>query len=161
DNGISPSAVVQGIETAPTNEYLTDLVKAMYQHYLKRTPDAGGLKFWVNQLLASGSIAGTVASITSSPEYFADQGGTNTGFVNSLSTDVLGGGPDPGGQAHWVGILNGGGSRNQAALALQSSTEYLTDLVNGGPWTPYNPLTNWGGYFPEFLHRTADSDGLN
>jgi hypothetical protein len=127
---------------------------------MKRAPDADGLKFWVNRLLQSGSIAGTVASMLSSPEYFADQGGTNAGFVNSLFSDVLGRASDPGGQAFWVGFLNGSGSRNQAALALQSSKEYLTDLVNGGPWTPYNPLTNWGGYYPQFLHRTADSDGL-
>jgi hypothetical protein len=60
-----------------------------------------------------------------------------------------------------VEFLNGGGSRNQAPLALQNSKEYLTDLVNGGPWTAYDPLTNWGGYYPQFLHRTADPDGLN
>jgi uncharacterized repeat protein (TIGR03803 family) len=161
DSGISPSAVVLAIETAPSNEYLTDLVIAMYQHYLKRAPDAGGLQTWVNRLVQSGSIAGTVASIVSSPEYFANQGGTNTGFVNGLYTDVLGRAPDPGGQAFWVEFLNGGGSRNQAPLALQNSKEYLTDLVNGGPWTAYDPLTNWGGSYPQFLHRTADSDGLN
>lgn len=161
DSGVSPSSVVQAIETAPSNEYLTDLVTAAYQHYLKRTPDAGGLKFWVNQLVQSGSIAGTIASMVSSPEYFADQGATNTGYINGLYTDVLGRAPDPSGQAFWVGALNGGGARNQAPLAFQSSKEYLTDLVNGGPWTPYNPLTNWGGYFPQLLHRSANSDELN
>ena len=43
------------------------------------------------------------------------------------------------------------------ALDFLTSTEYRADLVNGGPWAPYNPLTNWGGYYPEFLRRSANS----
>ncbi len=161
DSGVSPSAVVQEIEQAPLNEYPTDVVTALFQHYLRRAPDAVGLNIWVNQLVGGASIESVTASIVGSPEYFAHQGSTNAGFVNGLYSDVLGRPADAGGQALWVGFLNGGGSRNQAALAFQSTTEYWTDLLKGGPWTAYNPLTNWGGYYPEFLHRTADAGGLN
>ena len=161
DSGVSPSAVVLAIEQAPSNEYQTDVVTALFQHYLKRAPDAAGLNNWVNQLVGGVSIESVTASILGSPEYFADQGGTNTGFVNGLFNDILGRSADPGGLSFWVAFLNGGGSRNQAALDFLTSTEYRTDLLNGGPWTAYNPLTNWGGYYPEFLHHAADSGGLN
>jgi uncharacterized repeat protein (TIGR03803 family) len=161
DSGISPSAVVQEIEQAPSNEYPTDVVTALYRHYLRRTPDAAGLNNWVNQLVGGASIESVTASILGSPEYFADLGGKNTGFVNGLFNDILGRPADPGGLSSWVAFLNGGGSRNQAALEFLTSTEYRTDLLNGGPWDTYNLLTNWGGYYPEFLHHTADSGGLN
>ena len=84
DSGVSPSAVVLAIEQAPSNEYYTDVVTALFQHYLKRAPDAGGLKIWVNQLIGGGSIESVTASILGSPEYFSEQGGTNTGFVTGL-----------------------------------------------------------------------------
>jgi Domain of unknown function (DUF4214) len=161
DSGVSPATVVLAIEQAPLNEYQTDVVTALFQHYLKRAPDAGGLNNWVNQLVGGASIESVTASILGSPEYFAGQGGTNTGFVNGLFHDVLGRPADAGGLSTWLAILNGGGSRNQVALEFLTSTEYRTDLLNGGPWTAYNPLTNWGGYYPEFLHRTADPGGLN
>jgi uncharacterized repeat protein (TIGR03803 family) len=161
DSGVSPSTVVQEIEQAPLNEYPTDVVTALYRHYLTRAPDAAGLNTWVNQLVGGASIESGTASILGSPEYFADLGGTNTGFVNGLYSGILGRQTDPGGLSSWVAFLNGGGSRSQAALSFLTSTEYRTDLLNGGPWFTYNLLTNWGGYYPEFLRHSADSGSLN
>ncbi|MEF2975712.1 DUF4214 domain-containing protein [Subtercola sp. YIM 133946] len=45
-------------------------VSAMYQHYLGRVPDAGGLALWANYDLAVGDSA-TRSGLTGSDEYFA------------------------------------------------------------------------------------------
>lgn len=159
-NAEGPSAaptVVAGVEGS--TEYLGDVVTALYEHYLGRVPDSGAAG-WVDQLLAGASIESVTASILASAEYYGDSGGTNTGFVKNLYSEVLGRGADSAGLAAWVNYLNAGGSRYQAALGFLTSTEYHDDLLDGGPWKAYSPLTNYGGYYPEFLHRSGDSGGM-
>jgi Domain of unknown function (DUF4214) len=44
------------------------------------------------------------------------------------------------------------------ALGFLTSPEYETDLVQGTAFQ-YAPL--WEGFYPEFLHRSADPAGLS
>ena len=110
DAGVAPSAVVLDIEQAPGNEYQTHVVISLYQHYLGRTLDPGSQN-WVNQLAGGVSIESVTASILASPEYFADKGGTNAGYVNGLYTDVLGRSADSAGFNGWLAALNSGAFR--------------------------------------------------
>jgi hypothetical protein len=153
NNGMTPAAVVQAIESS--TEYLTDVMTALYQHYLHRAPEGPGLQGWVSALQGGMTIENVTALILSSPEYFADQGGANPGFVQGLYQEVLGRTASAGEIQIWATNLNKGETRAQVALTFLTSNEYQTDLVKGGPWTPYNPETNWGGYYLEFLSHAG------
>ncbi len=153
NNGMAPAAVVLAIESS--KEYLTDVMTALYQHYLQRAPEGPGLNGWVSILQSGETIENVTAMILSSSEYFADQGGANSGFVQGLYQEMLGRTASAGEVQVWVTNLNQGETRAHAAFAFLSSNEYRTDLVKGGPWTPYNPETNWGGYYPEFLSHAG------
>ena len=98
------------------------------------------------------------ADILGSAEYFNDQGMTNLGFVKGLYPGSAW--PArlvPAEWNAWVTVLSTGTTRTQVAFDFLTSQEYRTDLVAGGPWTPYLPITNWGGYYPEFLLRPGSS----
>ena len=114
--GTAPAAVVQEIEQSP--EYLNDVVRALYQHYLNRAPDSGGLTALTGQLAGGVSIESVTAEILSSPEYFNDKGGNNTAFVQGLYQDVLGRTGSPTDVQGWVNALNSGATRDQVALRL-------------------------------------------
>jgi hypothetical protein len=156
--GTSPAAMIQAIEG--TTEYLNDMVKALYQHYLGRTADAAALAGWTSALAGGTSIEQVTADILSSGEYFSDQGNTNSGFVQGLYQQILGRTASASEVQTWVNALNGGATRTQVALAFLTSTEYRTDLVAGGPSPNYPYYPNWGGYYPELLRWSADPGGL-
>ena len=97
-------------------------------------------------MAAGTTVEQVTASLIASPEFYAKQGGTNTGFTQGLYQSVLGRTADSGGLNAWVAFLNNGGSRYQAALSFLTSTEYRTDLVQ------YDYTT--------YLLRSADKAGL-
>ena len=119
----------------------------MYSLYLQRTPDAGGLQFWVDFLHAGGTLEDVAAELTASQEYFVLEGGTNQGFVTGLYQDVLRRIPSTGEVAGWETLLDNGIPRLDVSLAFLTSQEYRTDLVQADYMT--------------FLLRPADTDGLS
>ncbi len=160
NNGASPSSVVLCIEGS--SEYLGEIVNGLYQHYLNRPADAGGLASWTAALSGGTTFESVTASIVGSSEYFGLQNSNNLTFVQSLYQNILGRTGNSSEWQTWVSLINSGTSRTQVATTFLTSTEYRTDLITGGPTTlgtfPYSP--NWEGYYPEFLGRQADADGL-
>jgi hypothetical protein len=160
NNGASPSSVVLSIQGS--SEYLSLVVNALYEHYLDRPADAGGLASWTAVLSGGTTIESVTASIVGSSEYFTLVGNTNTAYVTSLYTNILGRTGSEAEIQSWVNQIQSGTSPTQVATTFLTSTEYRTDLITGGPTTlgtfPYAP--NWEGYYPEFLGRQADPDGL-
>jgi hypothetical protein len=127
DNGATPASVVFGIES--TQEYLSDQVVAIYVHYLNRQPDPVGETFWTTFLTAGGTFEQLAEGLTTSPEYFQNNGGTNTGFVTALYQDVLSRTPSQAELDGWVNALNNGASRLSVSVAFLTSTEYRTNLI--------------------------------
>jgi hypothetical protein len=158
--GTNASDVVEDIERS--TEYLNNVVEALYQHYLNRPADPGGLSAWTSALTQGQSIEQVTADILASPEYFNQQTSpSNASFVASLYQNVLGRSVSPAEMQGWVNALNGGASRGQVAMGFLTSPEYRAELVNAGGWVPYVPTTNWGGYYHEFLLRPADPTSLS
>ncbi len=130
-----------------STEYRTTLVNGLYQHYLHRAGEAGGVSGWVNALGGSATDEGIAAAFIGSAEYFANHGGTNTGYIKAFYQDVLGRGPDAG-ASYWVDRLNRGLiSRAGVASAFMGSLEYRTDVVNG--------------IFSKYLRRGGDPGGVS
>ncbi|HVX15512.1 MAG TPA: DUF4214 domain-containing protein [Pirellulales bacterium] len=133
--GASDAAIAQTIADSP--EARTFIVDNAYQTYLGRAPDAGGLSFWLSQLSAGMSDEVFVSLIASSAEYYADNGGTSSGYITALYRDILQRTSTPSQPEidYWVTQLarstrGAAQARADIALAFQESTEYRTLLID-------------------------------
>jgi uncharacterized protein YkwD len=125
-------------------EYDRRVVTTIYQQYLHRSPDPGGLASAVAALQGGSSEAAIRQAILSSSEYYNDQGGTPLGYVQGLFNDVLGrayNDPPPG----WVGLAATGNLAAVAAGILRSN-EASTDVASA--------------LYRTYLRRDADPAGL-
>ena len=126
-----------------SSEYAGHWVSCVYETFLQRAPDAGGLQFWAQQLGRPGSQQGpgeqaVLAALVSSPEYVSLHGGANDGWIEGLYQDVLGRIADAGGSTFWLQLANAPGmDRTQFARVFLSSTEAVHKLLNANyPATP-------------------------
>lgn len=144
--GGSRTAVAAGIMNS--QEYRTIVVNNLFMKYLNRSADPGGLATYTAFLAAGGTDEQVAAALIGSQEYLLNRGnGNNTGFLSALYQDVLNRPIDASGLATFTQFLANGGTRTQVASILLSSTEYLTNLVQG--------------FYQRYLRRPADSTGLN
>lgn len=127
DGRASPASVLLGIQA--TREYLNDQLILIYNRYLQRNPDTGGLQFYLSFLQGGGTFEAVIEQLVSSPEYFNLQGGTNQGFITGLYNNVLNRMPTNAEVNAWLQILNMGVTRPQVAADFVQSPEYYTNLV--------------------------------
>lgn len=91
----------------------------IYQAAFNRTPDNGGLKYWINRMDGGTTQDRVAAEFIGSPE-FQTLYGTNPGnadFLTRLYSNVLHRTPDPGGYSWWLGQLDAGVYDKPSALA--------------------------------------------
>jgi uncharacterized repeat protein (TIGR01451 family) len=109
DNEAGHYQVVQAFFNTP--EYKSHYITCLYEAFLGRAPDAGGLQFWTEKMGAPGTPGKNtgsadekfvLAAIVGSDEFYLDSGSTPQGFINGLYHDLLGRAPDAGGMAYWV-----------------------------------------------------------
>jgi hypothetical protein len=150
------SALISGAatdqEVAPTvlgsTEYREDLTDSYYEAYLDRPSDAMGLQNSLNFLQSGGTDQGLQDELLASPEFFNDQGGTDSGFVAGLYTDLLQRSASSSESSVWVNALNSNGlTTAQVAMDFLASPEYDDDLVSG--------------YFALFLDRVPIASDLS
>jgi hypothetical protein len=142
--GVSRAQVAYDIATSP--EYRSNLVGFWYQLLLGRPADPGGLATWIGLLNAGWSDQAVLEGIMGSPEFYTHAGGTPSGFVMALYTDLLRRGADSGGLASWVGKVNAGVSRGTVVAGFLYSNEYETNFVESE--------------YANLLGRVADPGGL-
>ncbi len=105
-------------------------IQRLYEGLLGRGGDTGGLSGFDAQLTSGVSKATVASEFLNSPEYVAAHGTPpNDQFVASLYQGVLGRVPDPGGAALWSGLLGGGVSRGDVAVAIADSPEAKSHLA--------------------------------
>ncbi|HEX7447899.1 MAG TPA: DUF4214 domain-containing protein, partial [Pirellulales bacterium] len=152
------------IKAAMPNELGNDLVQGMYQKFLGREADAGGLAYW-SGVLNHNTLEDTEAALVATPEFFAQAGGTNNGYIDRLFQVALGRAPDASGRGQFEADLAAGMSREQIAQIVFSSHEYHQDLVGGYYRSPVdnNDRSDTAVSFLDdldFLDRPADLNGL-
>jgi hypothetical protein len=100
-------------------------VLRLYQAALGRTPDLGGLKFWVGDVDNSHvSLADVGNSFAGSPEFIQNYGSlSDADFVQRLYQNVLGRDGDPGGLIFWQSALGAGVSRGEVVVGFAESPE--------------------------------------
>ncbi len=105
-------------------------IQRLYEGLLGRGGDTGGLSASDAQLAAGISKTTVAIEILNSNEYLAGHGmQSDAQLVTSLYQGLLGRVPDPGGAALWSGLLGGGVSRGDVAIAIADSPEAKSHLA--------------------------------
>lgn len=113
----------------------------IYKAAFNRTPDNGGLKFWMGAMDAGASVTDVAVGFIASPEFIALYGSNSTDgdFITRVYSNVLGREPDTSGYNFWVGVLRGGASRPQVLVGFSESPENIAAVapsISNGIWMP-------------------------
>ncbi len=125
--GTSPAVLARAL--ARSLEGYGQLVDRAYEQVLGRSPDVGGRAFWAQQLRNGYRIDRLMASMAASPEFSAQAGGTDAGFVDLLYERILDRAPEPAGAAYWTGELAAGVPRWRVARAFTGAPETRRQLT--------------------------------
>ncbi len=114
----------------------------LYQSALNRTPDSGGLGFWMDVLDRHASLREIAAGFISSPEFTSTYGNDSSpeAFVNKIYTNILHRAPDADGAAYWVDVMKKGSKREEVLAFISESAENISrvnaTLNQGIEFTP-------------------------
>ncbi|MFN8016713.1 MAG: DUF4214 domain-containing protein [Acidimicrobiales bacterium] len=125
--------LVEALRRGTDNTTNVDPTTRLYSAFLGRTPDAGGLKFWVGRRRSGAWTLNRMAdSFASSSEFTRKYGSlTNRAFVTLIYTDVLGRTADPAGVDYWTRQLDlGRRTRGAVMVGFSESNEYKTKQAN-------------------------------
>ena len=116
----------------------------VYKAAFNRTPDLGGLGFWISGMDGGVSLNTVGQGFVNSAEFKAVYGTspTNAQIVTRFYDNVLGRAADSGGYNYWLGVLNsGGGSVAGVLAAFSESSENQAGVIgvigNGFAYTPF------------------------
>jgi Domain of unknown function (DUF4214) len=99
----------------------------LYQSALNRTPDAGGLGFWIDRLDRDTALRDIAAGFITSPEFISTYGSDSSpeAFIDKIYTNILRRAPDAGGAAYWVDVIKKGAKREDVLAFISESTENI------------------------------------
>ncbi len=112
----------------------------LYQAAFARSPDLGGLNYWVEQMDGGQTHEQVAHNFIVSPEFQVKYGAslTDAQLVTALYQNVLGRTPDQGGYDYWLGLLNQGQiTREQTLINFSESDENVTlvgSAIQDGIW---------------------------
>lgn len=104
----------------------------LYQAAFDRTPDAGGLGYWIGVLDRGTSLRDVAAGFMQGAEFAALYGSSNpdnVAFVTRLYQNILHRAPEQGGFAYWTDTLNKGADKAEVMAAFSESAENKALLV--------------------------------
>lgn len=115
----------------------------LYQAAFHRTPDAGGVGYWIAQLDNGASLRDVAQQFVGSAEFTALYGAapSDNAYITALYSNVLHRAPDAAGFAYWGGAMHNGGTRADVLQQFSESAENQIALVavisNGFSYTLY------------------------
>ena len=137
-NGLATAAEeILAISAEPGSADKVGPLTRLYRAYFLRTPDAGGLQFWLTRYRSGRYLWWISSSFAASSEFTNRYGAlSNAEFVNLVYQNVLGRPGDAGGIAYWKRQLDTGRrKRGEVMTGFSESSEYkratasLTDTV--------------------------------
>ena len=113
----------------------------IYKAAFNRTPDNGGLKYWMGRMDAGTSVTDVAAGFIYSAEFIALYGSNSQDgdFITRVYSNVLGRAPDAGGYNYWVGRLSSGSTRQRVLAEFSESPENINNVaatIANGIWMP-------------------------
>ncbi|MES2152033.1 MAG: DUF4214 domain-containing protein [Pseudomonadota bacterium] len=117
----------------------------LYQAAFDRTPDRGGLSFWLAQMDKGASLRQLASAFIGSAEFAALYGAapSTESFVTNLYNNVLHRAYDQGGFDFWVAMIRSGSAREDVLAAFSESAENVARTgaaIAGG--IDYTPVTS-------------------
>ena len=116
----------------------------VYKAAFNRTPDVGGLGFWISGMDGGASLNTVAQGFVNSAEFKSVYGAspTNAQIVTRFYDNVLGRAADSGGYNFWLGVLNSGNANVAQVLAsFSESAENQAGVIgligNGILYTPF------------------------
>ena len=116
----------------------------VYKAAFNRTPDVGGLGFWISGMDGGASLSAVAQGFVNSAEFKAVYGAspTNAQIVTRFYDNVLGRAAESGGYNYWLGILDSGNANVAQVLAsFSESPENQAAVIGvigkGILYTPY------------------------
>lgn len=111
----------------------------IYQAAFDRTPDTGGLSFWINSMDAGRSLLWVAEGFVGSDEFASVYGNSpaNPDFVDKLYENILGRDGELEGVTFWIDQLEAGMSRAQVLVHFSESPENtaaVAPAINDGIW---------------------------
>jgi uncharacterized delta-60 repeat protein len=118
-------------------------VYRLYQAAFNRTPDAGGLGYWLHAQEGGASLRSIAADFINGAEFKQLYNGANEeAFVTQLYQNVLHRAPDAAGLAYWADHLKTDATRLDVLLGFSESTENIAALTGitdtGMAYTPFH-----------------------
>jgi hypothetical protein len=109
----------------------TGMAYRIYQAAFNRTPDAGGLGFWINAMDKGMGLEEVSANFIGSVEFQNTYGGLNNAqFVTQIYQNVLHRAPDPGGLGFWQSQLDSGTwTRAVVLTGFSESSENQANVI--------------------------------
>lgn len=122
----SPAAMTASLANSAEASMLVEPVNRLYAAYFERSPDAGGLQFWVGRLRGGAGLGAVSAAFASSAEFVGTYGSlSDQAFVDLVYRNVLGRNADAGGLAYWTGQLAARRlDRGGVMIGFSESAEY-------------------------------------
>jgi hypothetical protein len=148
---MTPATVAKGISPSP--EALGLLVDGLYLKILGRQSDPVGRAAFVSFLANGGTVEQATTLMITSPEYLA-QAGSDSGFVQSLYSKLLGRLASSAEVIGWVQALASIG-RAGVINGLLSSAEYRSDVVQQLYGFNLAPSGTEPSLFGPVLHRSG------
>jgi len=118
------------------------MVYRMYQAAFGRTPDTGGLGYWLPKVDDGLSVLDLAREFKNSAEFTHLYGANldDSGFISQLYANVLRRAPDQGGLNFWLDALHTGATRESVLLDFSESGENIARLAgvlhDGFSYTP-------------------------
>jgi len=116
----------------------------IYQAAFDRTPDAGGLGFWLSAMDKGTTLEEVAAGFMSSPEFAKLYGAnpSNRELVSKIYTNVLHRAAEQGGLDYWSAALDNKLVTKAQVLAMisesaENQAAVLKVIADGFPYTPY------------------------
>ena len=103
----------------------------IYQAAFNRTPDSGGLGYWIAQLDNGTSLKSVAQGFIGSAEFQHLYGSSpsNAAFVDSLYHNILHRAGEQGGVDYWNGVLNSGTSKADVLVGFSESAENKAGVI--------------------------------
>ncbi len=137
-------AVTLGL--ARSEEWAGLRVDEMYQNVLGRSPDAGGRRYWLDEMANGLALEAVGVNFYGSAEYVASSGST-TEYVTRLYQVLLERPPDQAGLRYWVELLQSGRAKPpDVAAGFYASIESRRGRVSS--------------LYDQVLDREPDAEGL-
>ncbi|BAP46038.1 putative uncharacterized protein [Pseudomonas sp. StFLB209] len=110
----------------------------LYKAAFDRTPDTGGLKYWINDLDNGATLQQVAQGFIDSAEFKALTPGNDAGsIINSFYQHVLHRDADEGGFNYWADSMAAGMTASEVLVSFSESAENLANTnadLNGGLW---------------------------